>query len=279
MEPMSDLGDLLHSWRDRIAPQTVGLPVQGPRRAPGLRREELASLAGVSVDYLTRLEQGRATAPSAQVLGALARALRLTDDERDHLFLLGGQPAPAPGQVRSHLTPGVQRLLDRLDGVPVAVYDAGWDLVAWNRWWAALVGDPTELAPHQRNVLWSSFLGSGSRVRHTPEQHEAFQSALVADLRSATARYPRDGSLGSLVTSLRAGSPRFAELWASGVVGGHREDRKTITHPQVGPVTLDCDVLTVSGSDLRIVAYTAAPGSPDADALALLAVLGTQALA
>ena len=275
---MSDLGDLLHRWRDRIPPQTVGLPAQRPRRAPGLRREELSSLAGVSVDYLTRLEQGRATAPSAQVLGALARALRLTDDERDHLFRLGGQPLPTSGQVRSHLTPGVHRLLDRLEGVPVAVYDAGWHLVAWNRWWAALLGDPTELAPHERNLLWSSFTGSGSRVQHTPHQHEAFQTALVADLRSATARYPRDGALTSLVSALRATSSRFVELWASGVVAEHREDRKTIAHPEVGLLTLDCDVLTVSGSDLRIVTYTAAPGSPDADALALLAVLGTQTL-
>jgi transcriptional regulator with XRE-family HTH domain len=278
MEDMSDLGPMLHNWRDRISPQTVGLPVHGPRRAPGLRREELASLAGLSVDYLTRLEQGRATAPSAQVLGALARALRLTDDERDHLFLLGGQPAPAPGQVRRHLTPGVQRLLDRLDGVPVAVYDAGWYLVAWNRWWAALLGDPTELAPHERNLLRSSFTGSGSRVQHTPHQYEAFQTALVADLRSATARYPRDGALISLVSSLRATSSRFVELWASGVVAEHREDRKRIAHPEVGLLTLDCDVLTVSGSDLRVVTYTAAPGSADADALALLAVLGTQTL-
>jgi transcriptional regulator with XRE-family HTH domain len=253
--------------------------VQGPRRAPGLRREELALLAGVSVDYLTRLEQGRATAPSAQVLGALARALRLTDEERNHLFRLGGQPVPSSGQVRRHLTPGVQRLLDRLDGVPVAAYDAGWDLVAWNRWWAALVGDPTELAPRERNVLWSSLVGRAGRVRHTPEQQTALQTALVADLRSATARYPRDESLAALVSSLRAASPRFAELWASGVVGEHREDRKTVVHPQVGPLTLDCDVLTVSGSDLRIVTYTATPGSPDAEALALLGVIGTQQLA
>jgi transcriptional regulator with XRE-family HTH domain len=275
---MADLGYFLHSWRDRISPQAVGLPPQNPRRAPGLRREELAMLAGVSVDYLTRLEQGRATAPSIQVLGALARALRLTDEERDHLFLLGAQPVPSSGKVRTHLTPGVQRLLDRLNGVPVAVYDAGWNLIAWNHWWSALLGDPTELLPQERNLLWSCFVRRSSRVQHSAEQHAMFEAALVADLRSAMARYSRDEALPALASSLRSASTRFAELWDSGVVGEHREDRKTIAHPEVGPVTLDCDVLTASGSDVRIVTYTASPDSPDAEALALLGVVGTQHL-
>ena len=273
---MSDLGDLLRARRDRVSPQSVGLPVQGPRRAPGLRREELALLAGVSSDYLTRLEQGRATAPSAQVLGALARALRLTDDERDHLYRLGGQQPPGPGRLRSHLPPGVQRLLDRLDVLPVAVYDAAWDLIAWNELWAALMGDPTAVPPRERNVLWSCFVRRDSRVRHTPEQQERLEVGLVSDLRLTAGRYPRDPTLTDLVASLQARSGRFAELWESGVVGGQQEDRKTIEHPQVGWVTLDCDVLTVSGSDLRIVTYSAAPGSPDAEALALLEVIGTQ---
>src|SRR3954463_3774320 len=109
---MGELGRTLHAWRDRVRPEEVGLPAGGFRRAPGLRREELAHLAGVSVDYLARLEQGRATSPPPSVVAALARALRLTDDERDHLFTLAGHAPPSDGHVRRHLTPGVQRILD-----------------------------------------------------------------------------------------------------------------------------------------------------------------------
>src|ERR1700761_2697125 len=119
-----EFGRTLRHWRDRVTPTAVGLPVGGRRRAAGLRREELAALAGISVDYLTRLEQGRATSPSAQVVEALARALRLSDAERELLFRLAGLAAPGPGVVSARITPSVQRLLDRLAHTPVAVYDA-----------------------------------------------------------------------------------------------------------------------------------------------------------
>ncbi len=235
-------------------------------------------LAGVSADYITRLEQGRATAPSGQVLGALARALRLSDDERRHLFRLAGQAVPAPGRITAHLTPSVQRLLDQLDGVPVGVNDAGWNLVAWNRMWAALLGDPSCSLGRDRNFLWRHFTGHPSRIEREPEEEAAFEVSMVADVRSATARYPNDEALRRLIFDLRAASARFAELWDSGVVGTHEAARKTIRHPEVGLVTVDCDVLTVHGSDLRIVAYTAAPGSEAAERLKLLAVIGTQVL-
>jgi hypothetical protein len=114
------------------------------------------------------------------------------------------------------------------------------------------------------------------RVTHTAEQEAAFEASAVADLKSATARYPRDAGLRRLIADLRAASARFARLWDTGAVGVHEADRKTIHHPDAGPIALDCDVLTVHGSDLRIVAYTAAPGSGDADGLRLLAVIGTQ---
>jgi transcriptional regulator with XRE-family HTH domain len=241
-----------------------------------LRREELALLAGMSADYIIRLEQGRASAPSVQVLTALARALRLTGAEREHLFVLAGQPLPGPGIMPTHLTPGLQRLLDQLSGTPVSVYDAGWTLLAWNPLWAALVGDPAGSRGRDRNVLWRHFTGADGRVSHTPDDEPRFEASAVADLRAAAARYPRDRGLRDLVAGLRAASPRFAELWDGRDVGTHERDRKTIHHPELGPVTVDCDVLTVSGSDLRVVAFTAAPGSEDADKLRLLAVLGTE---
>jgi transcriptional regulator with XRE-family HTH domain len=274
-----ELGAALRGWRDRVAPADAGLPAGRPRRAPGLRREELAMLAGVSADYITRLEQGRANAPSAQVLTALARALRLSGDELRHLFRLAGQAPPEPGRIAAHITPSVQRLLDQLDRVPVAVYDAMWNLIAWNPMWAALMGDPSAWTGRQRNVLWRYFTGQGGRVSHTPEQDAAFAASAVADLRSGLARYPDDGDLRRLIAGLRAASPRFAGLWDAGAVGAHEADRKTVHHPDVGAITLDCDVMTVHGSDLRIVVYSAAPGTDTAGKLALLTVIGTQAMA
>uniref|UniRef100_UPI003F494E9D helix-turn-helix transcriptional regulator n=1 Tax=Nonomuraea bangladeshensis TaxID=404385 RepID=UPI003F494E9D len=279
MVGMAEFGRAVRRWRDRVSPEVVGLPVGGHRRAAGLRREELALLAGISVDYLTRLEQGRAANPSAQVVDALARALRLSPAERAHLFGLAGLAPPGPRTVPAYITPSVQRLLDRMSGTPVAVYDASWTLLMANPPYAALMGDPSGWRGDQRNAVWRQFLGPSTRVRHTPESRRALESALVADLRAAAARYPADQRLRRLVAELRAGSDRFAELWDSGAVGHHEAARKTIDHPHAGALTLDCDVLTVSGSDLRIMIYTAEPGTVDAERLALLTVLGTQTLA
>jgi transcriptional regulator with XRE-family HTH domain len=278
MTDHGELGAALRCWRDRVSPAEAGLPAGRARRAPGLRREELALLAGVSADYITRLEQGRATAPSAQVLGALGRALRLSREEQDHLFRLAGQAPPRPGHITAQLTPSVQRLLDQLTGVPVSVNDAGWNTIAWNALWAALIGDPSTKTGRDRNVLWRYFTGQQARVVRTAEEEARFGQSAVADLRSATARYPDDEGLRQLVADLRAASPRFATLWESGIVGTHREAHKTFDHPDVGLITVDCDVLTVDGSDLRIVAYTAPAGSEAAEKLRLLSVIGTQVL-
>lgn len=273
-----ELGTALRGWRDRIAPATVGLPTGGVRRAAGLRREELAQLAGLSVDYITRLEQGRATSPSPQVLSALARALRLSAAEQEHLFLLAGQSAPGPGQLSAHIPPGVRRLLDQLDGAPLSVHDAAWNLILWNPLWAALFGDASSLRGRERNIVWRHFAGLPGRVSHTPEQEARFEAAVVADLRAATARYPADAGLRSLIKDLRGVSTDFARLWDTGIVGVHETDTKTIHHPDIGTLTLDCDVLIAPGSDLRIVTYTAAPNSEAADKLKLLVVIGTQAM-
>ncbi|MGW5658798.1 helix-turn-helix transcriptional regulator [Streptomyces sp. NPDC003758] len=278
MSESRELGRALHGWRDRIAPATVGLPTGGVRRAAGLRREELAQLANLSVDYITRLEQGRATSPSAQVLSALARALRLSAAEREYLYLLAGRPAPGPGQLSAHIPPGVRRLLDQLDGSPLSVHDAAWNLILWNPLWAAVFGDACALHGRERNIVWRHFAGLPSRVSHTPEQEARFEAAVVADLRGATARYPADADLRSMIKDLRAVSTDFARLWDTGIVGVHESDTKTVHHPDIGTFTVDCDVLVAPGSDLRIVAYTAAPGSDAADRLRLLNVTGTRAM-
>jgi transcriptional regulator with XRE-family HTH domain len=277
---MNDLGTTLRAWRDRVRPDAVGLPAGPRRRAGGLRREELAMLAGLSADYLTRLEQGRATNPSPQVLGALARALQLTVAERDHLYLLAGAPVPRSGSMSTHVTPGVQRLLRRMEEFPASVHDAAWNIIAWNPAWAALMGDPSGLRGRDRNILWRLFVphaGTGVMVR-TPEQLAAFEAGAVGDIRAAAGRYPEDSDLRELIADLRAASDRFGELWDSGVVGSHPADVKTVDHPALGPIALDCDVLTVEGSDLRIVVYTAEPGSPAATALGMLRVIGLQSM-
>jgi transcriptional regulator with XRE-family HTH domain len=283
----NELGASLRRWRDRLRPDAVGLPARRQRRSPGIRREELAMLAGLSVDYVTRLEQGRATSPSGQVLAALARALQLTVDERDYLFRLGGQVVPGAGRMSSHVTPGIQRLLRRLDEFPVSVHDPAWTLIAWNPLWATLMGDPSDLHGHQRNLLWRWFASpqrdsdptsTAGRVVRTTAEQGAFEKAAVADLRAAVGRWPDDPGLRSLVAELRRASERFAQLWDSRAVGDHAADRKTIVHPEVGPIEVDCDVFTAAGSDLKVIAYTVEPGSEAAEKLALLRVVGLQAL-
>jgi transcriptional regulator with XRE-family HTH domain len=277
-----DLGATIRAWRDRLAPAAAGLPPGGTRRSPGLRREEVASLAGISVDYLIRLEQGRAANPSEQVLASLARALRLTPDERDHLYRRAGHAPPSRASISAHLTPGVQRLIDRLADAAVGVYDASWTLIAWNPTWAALMGDPSPHTGRDRNLVWRYFTGApgaASRVVRTTGERAGWERSMAADLRDAAGRYPDDAGLRALIADLRRSSRRFREVWQEHQVGAHHADRKTVSHPEVGPLTLDCDVLMVAGSDLRIVVYTTEPGSQDATKLALVATIGLQGLA
>lgn len=275
----SEFGRLVRRWRDRVSPDAVGLPAGPRRRASGLRREELAGLAGVSADYLTRLEQGRATSPSSQVVEALARALRLADAERDLLFRVAGHAAPGPGVVCSRLTPSVQRVLDRLAGTPVCVYDASWTLVVANAPYDALMGETTTWRGLERNAVWRHLVGPGTRAVSTPEEQALLDARLVADLRLTASRYPDDPALDRLVRELSALSPRFVELWRSGEpdLGGELARHKIVEHPTVGRITLDCDTLVVAVDDLRLMVYTAEPGTEDAERLALAIVLGTQA--
>ncbi|MET7475550.1 helix-turn-helix transcriptional regulator [Streptomyces sp. NPDC005648] len=275
----TELGQALRRWRDRVSPDAAGLPSGRYRRTSGLRREELALLAGISVDYITRLEQGRAASPSVQVVEALARALRLSGDERTYLFGLAGLVVPGPDMVPAFITPSVQRLLDRLVGTPVAVSDAAMTLLLANPMHAALMGDPSTLRGFERNGVWRNFMGVPGRVRHTPEERRAFEAGLVAELRAASARYPADRQLGCLIAELRGESARFAELWEAGGVGRLQTSHKTVEHPQVGLLTLDCDLLRVDESDLHILVYSAEPGTEAAEKLELLSVLGTQNLA
>ena len=264
----AELGAMIRTWRDRLPPSAAALPSGRSRRAVGLRREELAELAGMSVDYVVRLEQGRSTTPSASVVAALARALQLTTPERDHLYRLARLAPPADDMISDHIPPGVQRVLSRLGDAGVGVFAADWRLIWWNRRWAALLGDPSPWPPHLRNFALTRFpIGDeANRLALWPVKEAddaATDAAVVSDLRRATGRFPRDQRLAALIRSLNAGSPRFAELWATGAVGMHREDRKTIEHPSIGPISVDCDTLSDGDSELKIVIMTAVPGSED----------------
>jgi transcriptional regulator with XRE-family HTH domain len=274
------LGATLRAWRDRISPAAVGLPSGRARRAKGLRREDLAELAGISVDYVVRLEQGRSTTPSAQVVAALARALRLTDPERDHLYRLAGLVPPSGAEISDHIPPGLHRLLHRLgDTAAAAVFAADWQMIWWNRAWAALLGDPSSKPPALRNFVRDTFPthAGGPHLSHWPVTslaQDTVEYAIVSDLRRATGRFPHSNRLTDLIGELTTGNERFAQLWASGTVGAHREDRKIVAHPAVGPITVDCDVMTEGDADRKIVILTAAPDTEDETKLRLAVLSG-----
>lgn len=263
------LGATLRVWRDRLDPAVAGLPVTRRRRLAGLRREELAELAGLSVDYLVRLEQGRAVTPSAAVVSALADALRLEVTERNHLYQLAGLQPPVPAVIEDTVPPGIQRLVMRLGDVAVAVFTADWRMVWWNVTWSALLGDPAGIPPERRSLVRARFPvpGQEGHVETWPVRSsrlEASNRAIVADLRRASVRYPADPRLADLLRRLIGENETFAALWRSGTVAQHTEDRKTVEHPAVGEINVDCDVLSTGDSDFKVVLLTSPPGSEDA---------------
>ncbi|MEU4342001.1 helix-turn-helix transcriptional regulator [Nocardia sp. NPDC023852] len=273
----TELAALLRQARDRVRPGDVGLPAGSRRQVPGLRREEVAQLAGVSVDYVVRLEQGRGPRPSSSVLAALARALRLNDEDRTLLFQFAGAAPPQEGRIEMVVRPSVLRLLDRMADLPALVLSAKADVLAWNSMAAALLGDFTAWPPAQRNVIWQRFLGTDrGRVAMTPAEADYAAIFSVASLRSARARYPDDPGLLRLISELRSRSPRFEQLWNERRSGQWRSASKTVDHPEFGPLRLECDTLLVPDTDQAVVVYSAAPGSREASALDLLRVTGTQ---
>ena len=272
-----ELAAALKAARARIEPHDAGLPTGTRRRVPGLRREEVAHLAGISVDYLVRLEQARAPKPSDQVLAALARALRLTDDERDHLFLVAGSSPPRPGCIDGNVRASTLRVLERLTDLPAVVLDAKGDVLAWNDLATALLGDFSSWPPPTRNIVWRRFLGGATRVAASPEEDARVAGESVASLRAVAAKYPDDPGLLRLLAELRS-SERFVQLWEDARPTERRSSTKSIDHPELGRLELDCDALHLPEADQRLIVYSAPPNSAAADALALLRVVGTQQL-
>lgn len=238
-----------------------------------MRREELASLSGTSVEYIVRLEQGRSAHPSQQVLLAISRALDLSETEREHLFVLAGLAAPDEGRIPRAVTPGVTRIVDRLSGTTAAIVcTLAWEMVYWNPLWAALLGDPTATEPRSRNYVWRHFTDALTTVGHTPSALAEFEHDIVCDLRRAVDRFPAETELAQMCDELARRNSRFADLWDCGDVAAHHSMRKTVNHPRAGTIAVDCDVLAVPESELYVVVFTAEPGSEDARRLSTLSV-------
>ncbi|CAL9308658.1 hypothetical protein SUDANB180_03211 [Streptomyces sp. enrichment culture] len=265
----TEVGDFLRSRRARIRPEEVGLPAHGRRRVPGLRREEVAQLAGVSVDYYIRLEQGRGPSVSDAVLDAVARVLRLDDTEQAYLRTVArpgrrrARPAAAPG-----VRPGVQALLDGMERSPAFAVDHRMNVLAWNALADALSGYG-RMTPAERNVPRHLFLDPGARELY-PEW-AAVASSAVAHLRLGAGRYADDAELCALIGELAVKSEDFRRLWADHEVRECSYGVKRVRHPVAGLLTLPYETLTVpSQPDQTLVVYTPEPGSETAERLALL---------
>jgi transcriptional regulator with XRE-family HTH domain len=265
----ADLAAFLRARRARLSPRDAGLPETGRRRTPGLRRQEVAQLAGMSIDYYIRLEQGRGPQPSRQVLSALARALMLNGGERDYLFLTAGEAAPQrPGPSRE-ISPGTRHLLDGLPATPAYVVDAAYNILAWNPLAVHFIGKLEGQA--DRNMIRWTFLRSPQDVIWSDEHFLRFTRSTVADLRASYARYPGDPAIETLVSEMLALAPQFAQMWAEYEVEPRGPMLKHVDHPDLGPLDFECQVLHIADTGQRLIAYCAAPGSPTEAAFLRLA--------
>ncbi|TDD42996.1 XRE family transcriptional regulator [Nonomuraea terrae] len=273
----SELAAYLRSRRDRIRPAEVGLPAGPRRRVPGLRREEVAQLAGLSADYYTELERGRGVQPSAQVLAALARALRLDGDERDHLFHLADRPVPqAAHGPTAHVQPALLSLLDRLSTTPAQIMTDLHETLAQNPLAIALVGHRTGVRGPAAGFVYRWFTDPGARTLYPVEDHDHHSRVFVADLHAVAARRGKDPEVSRMVSALRRRSQEFASLWETRDVALRRVDHKRIVHPALGVIEVDCHSPFSEDGRQRLLWFTAPPGSNGAAQLELLSVIGAQ---
>ncbi|MEU8523344.1 helix-turn-helix transcriptional regulator [Streptomyces sp. NBC_01216] len=274
---LPELAAFLRSRRDRIRPGDVGLPTGPRRRVPGLRREEVAQLAGLSADYYTELERGRGAQPSSQVVAALVRALRLNRDERDHVFRLAGRPLPPSAHGPAGLVQvALLSLLDRLTTTPAQVITDLHETLVQNEPAAALVGrQPTVRGP-EASFVHRWFTDPAARALYPPDEHPYHSRVFVADLQAVAGRRGHDAEVAGMVTVLRRRSQEFATLWDTRDIALRRNDRKRIVHPVLGVIELDCHSMFSEDGRQRLLWFTAPPGSEGAAQLELLSVIGTQ---
>ncbi|MFC4944228.1 helix-turn-helix transcriptional regulator [Pseudonocardia sp. GCM10023141] len=267
------LAEFLRTRREALQPEDVGLP-RGRRRAVGLRREEVAVLSDMSVDYLVRIEQGRGPHPSEQLLGALARGLRLSPEERDHLFRLAGYPAPGAVPRGDHINPGMLRILDGLaDGIAQVVNRLGTTL-RQTQPAVALLGDQTHHIGPARSLHYRWFTDRRERALYPAADHPARSRRIVSDLQQVLVRDGEGSEAAELVDALLAVSEEFATIWREHPVAGRRCGSERFVHPQVGELELHCQILTDPDGSQVLLVYTANPGTDSHDRLRLLSVPG-----
>lgn len=275
----SALADFLRHRREELRPADVGLPAGARRRTRGLRREEVAALAAMSTDYYTRLEQQRGPQPSEQMLAALARALRLTGDERDYLFLVAGHNAPAPVTAAAHVAPALLRVLDRLSDTPALILSNLGETLVQNRMAQALFGDKEGYTGLARSEIYRWFTDPRERLRYPAGDRDRQSRAQVANLRAAYGSMGPRSRAGELVRALAKASPEFAGLWERHEVARRFEDHKVLLHPELGEIEVDCQVLFTEDQSQALLVLTAPPRSEGYQKLQLLAVLGQERFA
>jgi transcriptional regulator with XRE-family HTH domain len=275
----SALAGFLRHRREELRPEDVGLPAGARRRTRGLRREEVAALASMSTDYYTRLEQQRGPQPSEQMLTALARALRLTGDQRDYLFRVAGRGAPARVPAAAHVAPALLRVLDRLDDTPALILSSLGETLVQNRMAEALFGDKSRYTGLARSDIYRWFTDPAERLRYPEEDRDRQSRAQVANLRAAYGSMGPKSRAGELVRALAKASPEFAGLWERHEVAKRFEDHKILLHPELGPIEVDCQVLFTEDQSQALLVLTAPPRSEGYEKLQLLAVLGPERFA
>jgi transcriptional regulator with XRE-family HTH domain len=252
------LANFLRQRRASLSPADVGLPPGVRRRTPGLRREEVAQLANIGASWYVWLEQGRDVHPSAQVLESLAQALRLTPNERRHLFLLAGQPPPPSGSPSEELLrPALQQMVDALDPTPACVLGSRWDYLAWNKTAESLFSIPDASSPYARNLIWQMFT---NLARRESPYWEAVARAMLGEFRATSARYPGDAWFEELIEDLKRVSPEFREWWPHHDVRRALDGHKVIEHPTMGRLEFEhFNLQSLSDPDIKIMIY-----APDA---------------
>ncbi|WIB15909.1 helix-turn-helix transcriptional regulator [Curtobacterium sp. MCPF17_050] len=268
-------GQFLRVHREALLPSDVGLTSGPRRRAPGLRREEVAQLACVTVDYYARLEQGRGAQPSAQMLSVLARVLRLTLDERDHLYRVAGQNPPDRASGSSHVSPALLRVMDKLADTPAFVLSDLAETLASNPLADALLGAPHGHSGPSRSGIYRWFAAADAeRALYLPEDREHQGRALVAGLRMALGRRGPQSTAAELVRRLARLSPEFVAIWELQEVATRYQDRKTIVHPEVGAIEFDCLALFTEDQSQTLIVLTVPARTPAADRLDFLRAIG-----
>ena len=275
----AQLADFLRTRREALQPEDVGLPRGPRRRTGGLRREEIAALSGMSADYYGRIEQQRGPRPSEQMLVALARALRLSTDERDHLFQLGGFAAPPRGPRSGHVDPGLMLILDRLRDTPAMVLSGAGETLVQTASSAALFGS-FDAGPSGfgRSTVYRWYTEPAFREVYPEEDRGQRGREFTADLRRAFVRDGAGSRAAAFVEVLTAESAEFRAVWAEHQVRRHRSRVKRLVHPELGVLELNCQTLLDVDESQGLLVFTATPGSEAAEQLALLAVLGRQAM-